>query len=40
MSDDAGFITGQTFSAEGGLSSLHRKRSGTDVEGVDYQKKH
>jgi NAD(P)-dependent dehydrogenase (short-subunit alcohol dehydrogenase family) len=39
VTDEAGFITGQTFSGEGGLSALHRKRSGTDVEGVDYQKK-
>jgi NAD(P)-dependent dehydrogenase (short-subunit alcohol dehydrogenase family) len=38
-SEEARFITGQTFCGDGGLLMLHRKRTGTDVEGVHYQKK-
>lgn len=37
--DDARFITGQTFGGDGGMSMIRRKRSGTEVEGVDFQKK-
>jgi NAD(P)-dependent dehydrogenase (short-subunit alcohol dehydrogenase family) len=37
--DDARFITGQTFGGDGGMSMIRRKRSGTEIEGVDFQKK-
>ena len=38
-SDEARFITGQTFAGDGGMSVLRRKWPGTDTEGVDFQKK-
>lgn len=38
-SDEARFITGQTFGGDGGMSMIRRKRSGTEQEGVDFQAK-